>query len=222
MHRNSLLKLLLGAWCITLIVITGLSSPLLGQEPVTPQPKLPGSLSKEDLRGFEKNSEAIQRLLIAALELSSKELIYKMGSANPENGGMDCSGTLYYLLRSVGVTEVPRDSAHQYQWAWEANTFVAVNGIAEKTYEFSRLRPGHLLFWVGTYDVGNRNPPVSHVMIYLGKRASDGKDLMFGASNGRTYNGQSRYGVGVFDFNLPSAKSSTRFIGYAQIPGIEY
>lgn len=145
-----------------------------------------------------------------------------MGSAKPENGGMDCSGTIYYLLRSVGLTPIPRSSDEQYRWAWEAGTFVAVNGVETRTFEYVKLRPGCLLFWTGTYDVGKRNPPISHVMLYLGKRASDGKELMFGASDGRLSNSKPSWGVGVFDFRLPTAKGTSRFIGYAAVPGLNY
>lgn len=181
--------------------------------------RTPGSPLTSEIEDFSKNSPAIQQLLTAALELSAKGLVYKMGSAKPENGGMDCSGTIYYLLRSLGVPDVPRQSDEQYRWLWEAGTFVAVNGVEEKTFEYSHLRPGCLLFWTGTYDVGKRNPPISHVMLYLGKRASDGKELMFGASDGRLFDNKPSWGVGVFDFRLPSAKSTTRFIGYGEVPG---
>lgn len=190
--------------------------------PPTPAPPLPGSLLVTELEGFAQNSVAVQQLLTAALDLSGKGLVYKMGSAKPENGGMDCSGTMYYLLRSVGLTAVPRQSDEQYRWAWQAGTFIAVNGVEARTFEFAKLRPGCLLFWTGTYDVGKRNPPISHVMIYLGKRATDGKELMFGASDGRLSGGKPSWGVGVFDFRLPTAKGTSRFIGYAPIPGLSY
>lgn len=190
--------------------------------PPAPAPPLPGSLLVTELEGFSQNSVAVRQLLTAALDLSGKGLVYKMGSAKPENGGMDCSGTMYYLLRSVGLAEVPRQSDEQYRWAWQAGLFVAVNGVETRTFEYARLRPGCLLFWTGTYDVGKRNPPISHVMLYLGKRATDGKELMFGASDGRLSDGKPSWGVGVFDFRLPTAKGTSRFIGYAPIPGLLY
>lgn len=198
------------------------SAPVKPAVPATPIVRQPGSILATELQGFAKNSPAVQQLLTAAIDLSSKGLLYKMGSAKPEAGGMDCSGTMYYILRSVGVKDVPRQSDQQYRWAWEAGTFFAVNGVGEKTFELSRLRPGDLLFWTGTYDIGSRNPPVSHVMIYLGKRISDGKEVMFGASDGRISNGKPSWGVGVFDFRLPTAKSTSRFIGYARVPGLDY
>jgi hypothetical protein len=49
---------------------------------------------------------------------------------------------------------------------------------------------------------------------------------MVGASDGRTYKGQSRYGVSVFDFKMAGRKASSGdeagpvFVGYASIPGL--
>ena len=60
--------------------------------------------------------------------------------------------------------------------------------------QLSKLKVGDLLFWEGTYNVGKRNPPTSHVMIYLGHKKSDGKPVVLGASSGRYYNGKARHG----------------------------
>ena len=65
-------------------------------------------------------------------------------------------------------------------------------------FDFSKLKPGDLLFWSGTYRV-KRTPPITHVMLYLGKTKNN-ELLMFGASNGRTYRGKRMNGVSVFDF----------------------
>jgi hypothetical protein len=49
---------------------------------------------------------------------------------------------------------------------------------------------------------------------------------MFGASDGRSYDGVQRWGVSVFDFKMPRAKadadanSQADFLGYARIPGL--
>jgi hypothetical protein len=72
-------------------------------------------------------------------------------------------------------------------------------------------------------------------MIYLGIDRETGQRVMVGASDGRTFNGKSRYGVSVFDFQLPrpgaksdlapqaqaETPSTTRFIGYGPAPGLE-
>jgi len=51
---------------------------------------------------------------------------------------------------------------------------------------------------------------------------------MVGSSDGRTYHGQSRYGVSIFDFHVArqSRKAADEngngpaFVGYARIPGL--
>jgi len=47
-----------------------------------------------------------------------------------------------------------------------------------------------LMFWTGTYETG-RDIPVSHVMLYLGREKGSGKRIMFGASDGRSWLGES-------------------------------
>jgi len=42
--------------------------------------------------------------------------------------------------------------------------------------------------------------------------------LMFGASDGRYYNGKKMWGVSVFDFELPKPNSAAKFIGYSCVP----
>ena len=82
------------------------------------------------------------------------------------------------------------------------------------------------MFWSGTYQV-NRDVPITHVMIYLGTEKKTKKPVMVGASDGRTYNGERRFGVSVFDFRLPNGTPNKgdpdlipRFEGYASIPGL--
>jgi hypothetical protein len=64
-------------------------------------------------------------------------------------------------------------------------------------------------------------------MIYLGREKGTKQRIMVGASDGRTYKGESRYGVSVFDFKIPrppgktdEGRTSPSFIGYGHIPGI--
>ncbi len=61
-------------------------------------------------------------------------------------------------------------------------------------------------------------------MIYLGTNRHTGRRVMVGASEGRRFNDISRYGVSVFDFELPRHASgdtgASRFIGYGAIPGL--
>ena len=177
-------------------------------------------MKPEDLRSFYNNPPEVQQLLTAALELTEQNLSYLYGSADPTRGGMDCSGTIYFLLQKMGVSDVPRSASQQYVWVRRADVFHPVVSTQMDSFELDALRPGHLLFWTGTYSV-DVDPPVTHTMIYLGKARSDGRPLMVGASDGRTFRGDKKFGVSVFDFVIPKPEGRnpmSRFIGYAEIP----
>ena len=164
-------------------------------------------------------------MIDTALALTTRNLNYKYGSADPESGGMDCSGFIYFVLTQNGVKDVPRDASGQYAWVRKAGKFQAVISRNADTFELDDLKPGDLLFWTGTYDV-EKDPPITHTMIYLGREKKTDRRLMVGASDGRTFHDESRYGVGVFDFKLPrSEKAATSgrspsFVGYGRIPGL--
>ena len=185
------------------------------------------TLSPEAISGFENYPPKVQQLLNSALELTTRNLDYKYGSADPDNGGMDCSGFVYFVLKQNGVDGVPRDSSEQYVWLRRAGKFEPVVSQKEDSFEFDNLKPGDLLFWTGTYAI-QRDPPITHAMIYLGREKKTGARVMVGASDGRTYQSQQRFGVSVFDFKMPRAdkgevedgKVRPRFVGYAHIPGL--
>lgn len=187
--------------------------------PVFPTASLPASALKE----YPAQPAAVKSLLDSGLALAEKNLTYAFGSSEPSKGGMDCSGFIYFLLREHGFTQVPRDSSSQYVWVRKARNFRAVVGRGEDSFEFDELLPGDLLFWTGTYSTKN-DPPISHVMLYLGTEKSTGGRVMVGASDGRSYRGQRRNGVSVFDFKMPRAAASgdsqSDFVGYARIPGL--
>jgi len=175
-------------------------------------------LSVTQLAGFANYPPAVQQIIAKAATLSEQHLTYTYGSSDPKNGGMDCSGTIFYLLKEFKVNNVPRQANEMYEWAWKNGKFYAVNGNDFHAFEFSKLKPGDLLFWTGTYDA-HREPPITHVMLYLGKNKQD-QPLMFGSSDGRTYQGKQMWGVSVFDFKLPDSKATDRFIGYSCIPNL--
>ena len=83
-----------------------------------------------------------------------------------------------------------------------------------------------MLFWTGTYSI-ERDPPITHAMIYLGREKKTGKRVMVGSSDGRVYQGESRFGVSVFDFKVQrretngEGKLRPTFIGYGHIPGLQ-
>lgn len=183
------------------------------------EPKAPAaSLTPAALRHFAKLPTARQEILTYALGLTERNLTYTAASADPAAGGMDCSGVIYHVLQKFGYSQVPRQSNEMYQWMWEAGTFRAFNGKSLATFEMKQLAPGDLLFWTNTTSHTDRDPPITHVMMYLGEQVADGHPVMFGSSDGRTYNHVSRWGVSVFDFQLPGESSAARFIGYAHLP----
>ena len=184
------------------------------------------TLLPNQIKGFENYPLKVQKLLTSALELTTRNLDYKYGSADPANGGMDCSGFVYYLLKQNGVEDVPRDSSGQYVWLRRARLFEPVLSQKENSFELDDLKPGDLLFWTGTYAI-ERDPPITHAMIYLGREKKTGQRVMVGASDGRVYQGESRNGVSVFDFKVQrretngEAKLHPAFIGYGHIPGLQ-
>jgi cell wall-associated NlpC family hydrolase len=183
------------------------------------------SLSPDAIQGYEKYPPKVRQILDAGLALTKESLTYTYGSADPANGGMDCSGFIYYVLQQNGFPDVPRDSSQQYVWVRKAGDFNAVLSRKEDSFELDDLKPGDLLFWRGTYNL-ERDPPITHTMIYLGREKRTNKRVMIGSSDGRTYDGKQRWGVSVFDFKMPpppksgDAKISPVFVGYGRIPGL--
>jgi len=183
------------------------------------------SLSPDAIEGYDSYSLKVRQILDAGLALTKQNLTYTYGSADPANGGMDCSGFIYYVLKQNGFPEVPRDSSGQYVWVRKAKHLYPVLSRKEDSFEFDDLKPGDLLFWRGTYNI-DRDPPITHTMIYLGREKRTNKRVMVGSSDGRTYDGKQRWGVSVFDFKMPAppksgdAKISPVFVGYGRIPGL--
>lgn len=168
----------------------------------------------EQIVDYANYSPVVKTLISKSLTLSKMNLTYQYGSADPKNKGMDCSGTIYYLLSESHLQEVPRDAEGLFNWVKKEGVFYKVSSNDFNSSEFSKLKPGDLLFWSGTYATNNS---ISHVMLYLGKN-KEGQRLMFGASDGRTYQGKKMWGVSVFDFQLPNGDGKQKFVGYGCIP----
>ncbi len=177
------------------------------------------SISASDLVEYDNLAEPVQRLIDIALDLSSRKLTYTFGSNAPGKGGMDCSGTVQYTLQQLGVEKVPRSSYDMYHWVLASGEMTKTPGLsAVDDPVLAKLQPGQLIFWEGTYQTKDRNPPVSHVMIYLGTLKADGLGVTFGASDGRRFRGVTCYGVSVFDWQMPRPDSSSKIIAYGPIP----
>lgn len=204
-----------------LLTITGLAQADIPKGTEPPKPAAVSTLSTADLAAFESFPSEVKSLITEALSLTQKKLTYTFGSSDPTRGGMDCSGTIYRLLQDHKLPDAPRQSDELCLWV-KAKSTLHLTPTAEALdhAEFATLQPGDLLFWTGTYAASERKLPISHVMLYLGKRKSDGKPVIFGASDGRRYQGQSRCGVSVFDFELPKAGGKVAFYGYGPVPGL--
>ena len=171
-----------------------------------------------DLAHTEHYHSNVKRVIWTASELSKEHLGYRFGSDNPRTGAMDCSGVIYYLFKRIHPhAYVPRDSYEMYIWLLRAGKIHYVSDENFNSYQFNALKPGDLLFWTGTYRT-NRKPPITHVMMYLGKNR-DGQRLMFGSSDGGIYRGDEIDGVSVFDFILPTRYDYDRFVAYGCAPG---
>lgn len=198
-------------------------------EPADPPPAIKkdehavavSTMATDDLVGFAEYPEEIQRIIKKSLELTTQNLRYQFGSCDPKTGGMDCSGTVYCVLQGTGVKETPRQSDEICRWVMNHAVLYRTESPADfKAPAFSALKPGDLVFWSGTYDTAPRELPISHVMIYIGRRKSDNKPILFGASDGRTYDGQRRNGVSVFDFHIPKPGDKSAIYGYGRVPGL--
>ena len=192
-------------------------------EPKTTRP-VPVLLNLEELKGVG-DLDARRRGLIESACQTRKEhpsLRYQYGGADPKDGGFDCSGSMYYILRKYGL-KPPRTSAGQFDWVKEAGnlTLVPEGTTSFEAEVFASLRPGDLLFWSGTYTpTDGRTNKITHVQMYLGREKEDGRQVMIGASDGRSYRGIQRNGFGVFDFRLPRKGSKGRFVGFGPPPGL--
>lgn len=136
----------------------------------------------------------------------------------PPGGGsawkMDCSNTVRWLYREGRGELLPRTGSGQYE---HFRRMGKVRRVRPDGRRLAReLRRGDLLFWEHTYRPVRR-PPVTHVMMYLGRDRA-GRMWMAGAQGGG--------GVGVHEFRPRMAmggyrwflwfRREGRFVGYAR------
>lgn len=141
------------------------------------------------------NVPADERLEAEARALQSGGYAYGASALLPGEASplkMDCSNTARYLVRRTRGILLPRTASDQYIYVRRHGQIKRAVGLFGGTHPISwwarRLKPGDLLFWEHTYKP-KRQPPVTHVMVYLG-RDENGRPLMFGAQNSR--------GVGIY------------------------
>lgn len=187
-----------------------------------------GSLAKKQIpvkqpqskRPQQQSSPAATSLVRRCDTMALQGLAYKFGADNPSTGGLDCSGAVQYLLKQEGVRDVPRTAYTQYKWLQKLGVLNKVSRWSwSKERVADKLRPGDLLFWKGTYNTGN-SPNISHVMIYLGRDASNGKHYMFGASSRRS-KGLHGNAVDVYEFVYPRKHGKDNFAGFGSVPSLQ-
>ncbi len=184
----------------------------------------PALIETSKLKEFESLPADRKKLIEGAIAVArdSPWLPYFFGGSDPKDGGFDCSGAMYFVLRKAGLAP-PRSSAEQFLWLKENNRLIEIPGDAMTLDHPSlkKLQPGDLLFWSGTYAPSDdRKVNITHVALYLGHEKSDGRAVMINATDGRAYRGVKANGYGVYDFLMPREGGRAVFIGYGTPPGI--
>lgn len=143
---------------------------------------------------------------------------------------MDCSNTVRYLYKAVFGLDIPRVASSQYAELKKLGLITyaprRTDGSVDQEALVSQLRSGDLLFWEWTYDI-QRTPPITHVMIYLG-RTADGTAKMVGSASRSRGEVTDSGGVDVFTFNANSPMGGVRdfwgkmirkgrFVGYGRV-----
>lgn len=165
--------------------------------------------------------EQHRKLVDYARSLGERRIAYK---GNIQYDGdkwmMDCSNTSRYIYQSLFNIKIPRVASSQY-WVLKQEGKVThaqylPDGSVDRKHILSKLRSGDLLFWEWTYNI-KRSPPVSHVMIYLG-RTADGTPKMVGSATRARGEVTKRGGVDVYTFNpnAPMGGVKNIFGGYAK------
>lgn len=179
------------------------------------------SIRPSELLEFKDLPSYRKQLIVYCLFLASKNYPYSYGKKSPKEGGFDCSGAVFHTLKQGGITNIPRTSYAQYNWVKKNTKINKVKTTNIESRQLRNLQPGDLLFWKNTYKVVDRSPPISHVMIYIGRLKSNGKRVMVGASSNRRFSGTKRTGYSVYNFTLPKKGSKGQFVGFGTIPGLQ-
>lgn len=195
-------------------------NPLLGK---TSNGK-PAIIATADLDHFDSLPVDRRKLIQVAIAVASESpwLPYTARGSVPADGGFDCSGAMYFVMRRAGL-DPPRTSAAQLQWVKQNGGLheVPPDALALAHPSLKILRPGDLLFWGRTGSVADgKKAEITHVAMFLGYEKKDNLPVMINSTDGRSYRGIKANGYGVYDFRLPHAGSKVTFIGYGSPPGI--
>ncbi len=160
--------------------------------------------------------EQHQKLVETCRWLSQQDLSYSQSWQPPGHPyviTMDCSNTVRYIVWKVFGIDLPRTASDQYVTLKKKGKVREVplraDGKVDPEKLLAEMRSGDLLFWEWTYNVP-RYPPISHVMIYLGRK-KDGRAMVAGSS--QRMDGERGGGVDVYTFdpNAPSGNAKNFF-----------
>ena len=143
------------------------------------------------------------------------------GDATPRT--MDCSNTARFLVAKTKGIALPRTASDQYLYVRRHGRLKRAGGLLGGTPDTAwwtkRLQPGDLLFWEHTCKP-RRKPPVTHVMVYLG-RDEKGRPFMAGAQNSRgvnIYEFQAREALGGHGGFLGLFRKKGKLVAYGRLP----
>jgi len=181
------------------------ANPLL---PASPKKSFASALA-DFFGGSNSASESGEwgnRFLIETRNLAAQGICYD-GSWRPDGEShrweMDCSNTTRYLYEVTAGIRLPRTASDQYYYlhlqdkAWDVP--MTASGFADTSFLRGNLKPGDLLFWENTYRP-ERQPPITHVMIYLGTDAR-GRWLMAGSQGSKGFYNRRHSGPDVYVFD---------------------
>ena len=160
--------------------------------------------------------EQHQKLIETCRWLSKQDLAYGQSwqpPGHPHVITMDCSNTIRFIVWKVFGLNLPRTASSQYVFLKERGKVREVplrkDGKVDPAELVADMRSGDLLFWEWTYNVP-RDPPISHVMIYLGRK-KDGQAMVAGSS--QRMDGERGGGVDIYTFdpNAPSGNARNFF-----------
>ncbi|MEM6822482.1 MAG: NlpC/P60 family protein [Verrucomicrobiota bacterium] len=176
-----------------------------------------GQLSYDQFRSLMKTVRWLE-----GNDIAYREKVKLPGESEPRM--MDCSNTVRYIYQEALGIPLPRVASGQYWELSRAGKITAapttIQGHVDTPRLLREMASGDLLFWEWTYNI-KRTPPITHVMIYLG-RDKNGIPRMAGSSSSRK-NG----GVGIYRFD-PNASMGgvrnasgkyikrARFVGYGR------
>ncbi|MDR1191315.1 MAG: C40 family peptidase [Verrucomicrobiales bacterium] len=139
-------------------------------------------------------------------QLSLLRISYNQGwrpPGDPKAWAMDCSNTSRYIYQTVFGLQLPRTASDQYYALKQVGRVTHAPRLADGRVDtaalLGQLRSGDLLFWQWTYDI-DRDPPITHVMVYLG-RTADGTPKMAGSASRSKGETTDHGGVNVYVFD---------------------